>query len=868
MIQEPDFAAAVEASPYPYLFMAPDLTILGANAIYLHLSGRTPEELVGRNVFDAFPPDPDNPEGERQFRDSFARVLATRRSDTLALVRYAISDPESGGALVEHYWSIVHTPLLDARGKVSCLMQTPLDVTELYLLKKAMLPPETARDLPLPTEGGVLVRSQALEQANRMLDAELSRLRNLFAQAPGFMAVVRGPQYEFELANEAYCRLVGRHDLIGKPLREAVPEAYTQVYIDILDRVFATGQAFVGRDMKAMLHRQPAGPPDEVYIDFVIQPLMADDGAVAGLFMQGYDITAQKRAQDELRISNERLNLAIEGSGDGIWDWDLRIGKVLYSKRGKKMLGYAEDEIGDSIEEWGGRLHPDDRENALMLLQDCIEGRTQTYVNEHRLRCKDGSWKWVLVRALAVARDERGRALHMTGMMSDISNKKESDELILRHANFDLLTGLPNRRLFRDRLDHEVRKAHRTGLRTALLFIDLDRFKEVNDLFGHDAGDQLLVQVAQRLSACVRDSDTVARLGGDEFTVILSELYGVAHVEYIAQKILAVLAEPFRLGNEVAYVSGSIGITLHPADGEEPEALMRNADQAMYVAKSAGRNQFCYFTRSMQKQAHMRLRLVADLRHALRDGQLQVHYQPVVDLRSGAIVKAEALLRWNHPTMGRIEPVQLIALAEESGMINEIGEWVFHQAASCAQRWTKRRGTPFQIGVNRSPVQFMTKTHEDDWGQYLQSLGLPGSSIAVEITESVLLNASAAVSEKLLAYRDAGIQVAIDDFGTGYSSLAYLKKFDIDYLKIAPSFVHDMATSDSDRAVAESIIVMAHQLGLKVIAEGIETEQQRDLLCAAGCDYGQGFWYARAAPAEEFEQMLMRNSTAGSSLLH
>ena len=868
MTQEPDFAAVVEASPYPYLFLAPDLSIIGANAAYLHLSGRRRADLLGRNVFDAFPADPNDPDGERQFRESFARVLATRRSDTLALVRYPIPDPAAGGVPADHYWSVVHTPLLDAHGEVACLMQTPLDVTDLHKLKKAMRAVETARDHPNQVEGIVLSRSQALEQANRMLDAELNQLRRLFAQSPGFMAVVRGPQLVFELANEAYCELVGRRDLIGKSLREVIPAQEVQEYLDIMERVLATGEAFVGRDMKAVLHRRPDGPPDELYVDFVIQPVITQDGTITGLFMQGHDITAQKRAQDDLRISNERLNLAIEGTGDGVWDWNMQTGDVIYSKRWKEMLGYAEHEIDNSVDDWRSRLHPDDLENTLAALNDCIEGRSQLFSIEHRLRCKDGSWKWMLARGIVVARDERQRPLRMTGMMSDISEKKESDELIWRHANFDTLTNLPNRRLFRDRLDQEVRKAHRSGMQTALLFIDLDRFKEINDLLGHDAGDLLLTQAAQRLSACVRDSDTVARLGGDEFTVILSELYGESHVEYIAQKILATMAEPFQLGNEVAYVSGSIGITLYPADASSPEELIRNADQAMYAAKNAGRNQFSHFTRSMQEQAHLRLGLAADLRRALRDGQLKVYYQPVIDLHSGRIVKAEALLRWDHPSLGRIEPAQFIPLAEESGMINEIGEWVFHHAAACAQRWSAQQGATFQIGVNRSPVQFMSSSHQPNWGQYLASLGLPGSSITVEITEGVLLNASAAVSGMLFEYRDAGIQVAIDDFGTGYSSLAYLKKFDIDYLKIDQSFVHDMTQTDSDRAIAESMIVMAHRLGLKVIAEGIETDQQFELLRAAGCDYGQGFLYAPAAPPEEFERMLAQDRGAGPGALH
>lgn len=558
----------------------------------------------------------------------------------------------------------------------------------------------------------------------------------------------------------------------------------------------------------------------------------------------------------------------MEGSGDGLWDWDLQGDSVYFSPRWKEILGHADHEVGTSAVEWEHRLHPQDRAAALAALDACLQGRKTTFSSEHRLRCRNGEWKWVLTRAKVVERDEEGKPLRMTGTMSDISRRRMSEERIWQHANFDMLTNLPNRRLFRDRLEQEVKKAQRSGQQLGLLFIDLDRFKEVNDLLGHDAGDLLLTQASHRLAGCVRDSDTVARLGGDEFTVILPGIESLESVAKVADKILRSLAKPFQLGNEVAYLSASVGITIFPTDAAEPEELIRNADQAMYGAKHAGRNQFSYFTRSMQEKAHNRLRLAGELRGALAAGQLQVWYQPVVEMSSGRIVKAEALLRWHHPSIGAVDPNEFIPLAEESGLILEIGDWVFRQAAGCARRWTEQLGTVFQIGVNKSPVQFMSPDDDSDWAGHLQTLGLAGNSIAVEITEGLLLNASPNVAARLLEYRDAGIQVALDDFGTGYSSMAYLKKFDIDYLKIDRSFVRDMASDESDRAIAESVIVMAHRLGLKVIAEGIETQEQRDLLAAAGCDFGQGYLFARPAPAHEFETLLMENVRRHSGAVH
>ncbi|HEY0846380.1 MAG TPA: EAL domain-containing protein [Noviherbaspirillum sp.] len=583
-------------------------------------------------------------------------------------------------------------------------------------------------------------------------------------------------------------------------------------------------------------------------------PLLLADGTYVGHVGITIDVNDSVRAQEELLASNERLNLAIEGSGDGVWEWNTENGEVIYSERTKQMLGLLPHERMHRYEEWEARVHPEDVHAVRTALHDCLKGKNPSLSIEYRVRAANNTWRWLLARAIVVRRD--GAPVRMAGTLTDVSEKRRSEEVVWRHANFDTLTSLPNRRLFRDRLDHEVRKAHRTGQPLALLFIDLDRFKEANDLLGHDFGDRVLIEAARRIGSCVRQSDTVARLGGDEFTAILTELDDLAHVEPVAQKINAALSAPFRIDNDVVYLSASIGITLYPSDATKAEHLIRNADQAMYVAKNNGRNQFSYFTPSMQREAHQRLRLIADLRRALANGQLHVHYQPVVDLVSGRITKAEALLRWQHPRLGMLESLRFISFAEEAGLITEIGDWVFMEAAHRARLWSERLGMPFQVSVNKSPVQFLSRAKQVDWPAYLHQSGMSGHSVSVEITEGVLLNASPAVVDKLLQYRDAGIQVAIDDFGTGYSSMAYLKRFDIDYLKIDQSFVRDMATSDTDRAIVRSVTAMAHELGMQVIAEGIETPEQKQLLIEAHCDFGQGFLFSKAVPAEEFEQAL------------
>lgn len=586
-------------------------------------------------------------------------------------------------------------------------------------------------------------------------------------------------------------------------------------------------------------------------------PWFKPDGQYAGHVGIALDIDEAVRTQEELAVSNERLKLAIEGSGDGIWDWDLITDQIIFSERAREIFNLQWAVPGATVRLLEKRIHPEDYPAVHSELQSCLAGHKSSFKSEFRVRAGQGSWRWVLSRASVVGTAPgRGPAQRMIGTVTDIAEKRRAEETVWRHANHDLLTGLPNRRLFRDRLDQEIRKSQRTGLPLALLFIDLDRFKEANDLLGHTIGDQLLVEAGRRICGCVRVSDTVARLGGDEFTAILPELDNHQHVERVAGKINNALSEPYHLGNEVVYLSASIGVTMFPSDASNAENLIRNADQAMYAVKNEGRNHFSYFTPSMQREANERLRLISDLRVALGRGQLQVYYQPIVELPSGRVTKAEALLRWRHPALGMVEPVRFIGFAEEAGLISEIGDWVFREAALRAGEWSRRLGVTFPISINKSPVQFISRLNEVHWPDYLAEQGLAGSSVSVEITEGVLLHASAGVSATLAQYHDAGIKVAIDDFGTGYSSIAYLKKFAVDYLKIDQSFIRDIVGNQSDRAIVRSIIAMAHELGLEVIAEGIETAEQKELLIEGQCDYGQGFLFSKALPAVEFERML------------
>ncbi len=442
-------------------------------------------------------------------------------------------------------------------------------------------------------------------------------------------------------------------------------------------------------------------------------------------------------------------------------------------------------------------------------------------------------------------------------VVHDITERKHLEEQMHDLAFYDPLTELPNRRLFYDRLDQAIRHSARTGSPVALLFVDLDHFKEVNDTLGHFKGDRLLQEAARRISQCVRASDTVARFGGDEFTIILPEFGHKLYLERIARELIDRLSASFILteGEEPAFISASVGIALYPEEAASPEELMKHADQAMYAAKLAGKKRFHYFTKPMQKQAREKLKLTTDLRRVVAKGELEVYYQPIVDTFSRKVVKAEALLRWNHPEHGLVGPDRFIPLAEETGLIREIGEWVFCDVISRLKKWRRDFGLVVPVSVNMSPIEF-EEGASMAWIHDFVNAGLPPHCINVEITEGLLLKDSPHVKQTLLEFRNNGIEVSIDDFGTGFSALSYLRQFDIDYLKIDQAFVRNLSVADDSQILTEAIIALAHKLGIKTIAEGVETPAQQDYLMTFGCDYLQGYLYARPLQVRVFEQYL------------
>lgn len=556
--------------------------------------------------------------------------------------------------------------------------------------------------------------------------------------------------------------------------------------------------------------------------------------------------------------SKERLRATIETAMDAVVQMNTKGIIIGWNRQAEDVFGWTREEaIGRLLHE---TIIPHQyREAHQNGLQRFLAGGQPSLLNartELRGLHRDGH-EFPIELSITAVKTQGG--YEFNGFIRDLTQIKQSEELIWNQANFDALTRLPNRHMFRDRLEQEIRKTDRSHLKTALLYIDLDNFKEVNDTLGHTQGDALLRDAARRIGHCARATDTVARMGADEFTVILAELEDGGTIERVAKAILKSLEEPFLLGNDTVHVSSSIGVTRYPDDATDADDLLKQAEQAMYAAKKAGRNHFNYFTPAMQQAAQKRLQLINEMRCALAAGQFMLHYQPIVDLASGRINKAEALIRWQHPQLGRISPAEFIPLAEETGLIVEIGDWVFREAARQLTKWRTLYHPGFQLSVNVSPVQFGKNSSPfPAWLGYLREICLPGNSMNIEITEGLLLDAEHGITGKLHECHNAGIQIAIDDFGTGYSSLSYLKKFDIDYLKIDQSFVRDLVTDPNDRALAEAIIVMAHKLGLKVIAEGVETAEQQNLLSDAGCDYAQGYLFSKPVPADELDAMLKK----------
>ncbi len=572
---------------------------------------------------------------------------------------------------------------------------------------------------------------------------------------------------------------------------------------------------------------------------------------------------ALQKHQKETQELNDKIELALEASRSGIWEWNVITNEVFFSKGWKKIIGYEDYEISNRFEEWEKRVHPEDLPKVMQNVQKALDGEIDSFEVVHRMKHKDGHWVWINDKAKAY-RDEKGNVIKFSGVHTDITAQKiAQDELLkkkleLDHlAYHDTLTNLPNRALFFDRLSQAIKTAHRDNKKVALLFIDLDNFKEINDTFGHDTGDRVLQIIAQRLEQLVRESDTVARLGGDEFTIVLGELKHGEDSVVLADKILEAIQKPIEIEKHHFYLSCSIGIAIYPDDAQRAEELIKFADSAMYKAKKEGKNNFQFYTKELTQKAFEKVVLENALREAIEADAFDIYYQPQVDMRSGKIIGAEALVRWNHDTMGMIAPDRFIPLAEQSGLIMKLDKLIMKKVLHQSKVWQERGVESLKIALNISAKELKNKNFLQDTKEIIDESGCDIAWLEFEITESYFLKDPSLASKILQEISQMGISIAIDDFGIGYSSLSYLKQLPINKLKIDRAFIKELPDDEDDRAIVEAIIALAKSLNLDILAEGVETQAQAEFLMTKGCLKAQGYLYYRPLSIDEFEKLLV-----------
>jgi diguanylate cyclase (GGDEF)-like protein/PAS domain S-box-containing protein len=569
--------------------------------------------------------------------------------------------------------------------------------------------------------------------------------------------------------------------------------------------------------------------------------------------------------KEALRHSEERYAMAARAANDGLWDWNLQTQRIYFSPRWKSMLGCGDSDVGTDPDEWFNRVHHDDIDRLKEEIQAHIEGNTPLLESEHRMLHKDGTYRWVFSRGLVV-RDTERRAVRMAGSQTDTTSGKVADPL----------TGLPNRVLFMDRLIRSIeRLKHHPDSLFAVLFLDLDRFKMVNDRFGHGLGDQLLIAIARRLETGLRYSDTVARLGrehilarlgGDEFSILLDPIKDVSEATRVADRILQEFTAPFHLNDQEVYATASVGIALSATGYTRAEDLLRDADIAMYRAKSLGKARCEVFDTAMRDAIAARLQMETDLRGALERQEFLVNFQTIVCLKTGRVSGFEALVRWQHPTRGLVSPGEFIPTAEKAGLIVPIERFVLREACRQVKAWQDQfpMHPPITINVNCSSKQFKQPDLVEEISQILRGTRLDAQSLKLEITESLILDNTESINSLLLQLRVLNIQLGMDDFGTGYSSLNYLRHLPIDFLKIDRSFVSRMESNKEDVEIIHTIVTLAHNLGLSVVAEGVETAEQVTLLKTLECEYGQGYFFSKPINCRQAEQLLAAESARRS----
>jgi diguanylate cyclase (GGDEF)-like protein/PAS domain S-box-containing protein len=682
--------------------------------------------------------------------------------------------------------------------------------------------------------GEALERSHA-EEALRKSESRLkqliaSTLDAVFSVDRAGIVIEWNPQAEAAFGVRAV-------DIIGRPL----PPNMTQLFDAAYDgsgtkrRAETTGRRANG---------------EEFPVEVTIEPVGRGAEQTFTAFLR--DISERKRSQAELENREQRFRALVEKSWSGVALLDPDLAFCYSGASTERLLGYTEDDLAGSS--FLAYIHPRERETMRELFGALAAGEAHESQAELRFRHRNGMWIWLEAFAQNMLHEPSVGAIVLN--YRDVTQRKATEKQLEYQAYYDALTGLPNRLLFRDRVVNAIAQAQRNRRGVAVMYLDLDHFKLVNDSLGHSLGDALLSEVAARLQGCVRASDTISRLGGDEFTILLIDTSSSEAIAGVARKILQSLAHPFRVEGHELFVTASIGISIFPGDGDEVETLLKSADSAMYRAKELGRNQAQMFTTSMNERYGRRLALEQSLHHALERDELVVHYQPIFDRNRKKIVSLEALVRWNHPTRGLVQPIDFIGLAEETGLIVPIGEWMLRSVCRDLRGWREAGLPSIRIGVNIAAPQFQQLSFALVVGSILREYACDPGVLELEITETVAVQNIEITMNAMRDLKELGIRIAIDDFGTGQSSLVYLKRFPIDTVKIDRAFVRDVTTDESAAAIVSYVINLAHTLRLAVVAEGVETEEQWSFLKLNACDHMQGFLFSHPLPAGEAEAFM------------
>jgi diguanylate cyclase (GGDEF)-like protein/PAS domain S-box-containing protein len=591
-----------------------------------------------------------------------------------------------------------------------------------------------------------------------------------------------------------------------------------------------------------------------------ISPIRDHQGEIIRFMALKENITERKEHEEALKESEERYALASIGANDGLWDWQIKEKIVYLSPRWKALLGYADHELENSMDEWYKRIHPDDLPKFKRNLEDHLNGLTAHFEVECRVQHRVKSWRWISARGIAL-RDDNNEPYRMAGSIRDITARKEAEEKLLHDAFYDVLTELPNKKLFLDRLQATLARGKRhKDYYIGVIYVDIDRLNVINESLGHETGDQVVKIIGERLQECIRNGDTLARISGDAFGAILDDLSDFSDASYVVKRMQQEISKPITLNNRNLLVTSSIGISINTTGEETPEELLRFANIAMNNVKREGRNSYRKYQNEMDERAKQRLEMENRLFQAIKNDELFVVYQPQVNSLNGDIIGFEALLRWNNPQLGLVSPVQFIPLAEESGIIIQLGEWTLNRACRDIHDWNKKFGRDFKVSVNFSPRQFQQTNVVQYIDTVLNRFQLESKCIEVEITESTVMQNIDDTIAKLNQLKEKGILLSIDDFGTGYSSLSYLKQLPLDVLKIDKSFVQSIPRDSNNMAIVNAIISLAKSLDLNLIAEGVETFEQLSYLKANNCNIIQGFYFSKPLGKQEMTALIQDNN--------